>query len=107
MIEEIREKVKPLYESNDLLGFTVSDDQGKLLHNESFLSDAAAKRSVELFVNCSLSLLKAGRKSKRFTVELDDVILVYCSLDAGNVVFTLDGACDLDVAANLLSPARF
>ena len=104
MIEEIRTQVQPLYETKELLGFSVLNDHGGMVHNESFLSDEAARASAAVFMGCRQNMLSAGRKLKRFIVELDDVILVYCLNQAGHTVFTLDRDCNLDAAAALLVP---
>lgn len=105
MIEEIRIKVQPLYETKELLGFSVLNDHGGMLHNESFLSDEAARASADIFMGCRLSMLQGGRKLTRFIVELDDIILIYCLTQAGHTIFTLDADCDLDAAAKLLVPS--
>ena len=105
MIKDIRERLASLYKDKSLLGFTLFNDQGELVHNESFSSDHIARSTVSLFMNCRLSLLKSGRKVQRFTIELDDIILIYCLIEEGHAVFTLDRECDLDAAAKILVPA--
>lgn len=105
MIEEIRTKVQSLYETKELLGFSVQDDHGVTVHNESFLSDEAASAAITVFINCRGEMLKSSRKVQRFIVEMDDVILVYALTEAGHTLFTLDRNCDLDAAAKLLIPS--
>ena len=105
MIKNIRKRLESLYANNSLLGFTLFNDQGTLIHNESFTSDSVANSTVSLFMNCRLSLMKSGRKVQRFTIELDDIILIYCLIEEGHAVFTLDRQCDLDAAAQIIVPA--
>ena len=105
MIEEIRTRVQPLYDTKELLGFSVFNDHGDVIHNESFLCDDSARASASVFMGCRKNMLNSGRKLKRFIVELDDIILIYCLTQAGHTVFTLDRDCDLDAAASLLTPA--
>lgn len=104
-IEALRAKVKPLYENSDLLGFSVLNDYGGMIHNESFLSDEASRASTSVFMECRQNMLRSNRKLNRFIVELDDIALIYCLTDAGHTLFTLDGECDLDEAARLLVSA--
>lgn len=105
MIKEIRERFESLYKNRSLLGFTLFNDQGELIHNESFSSDHVARSTADLFMRCRIGLLKSGRKVQRFTIELDDIILIYCLIEEGHAVFTLDRECDLDAAAKVLVPA--
>lgn len=105
MIEEIRTKVQSLYETKELLGFSIMNDEGDVVHNESFLCDEAVVTSTEVFVKCRDSMLRSKRKLNRFVVELDDVILLYRLIPAGHIVFTLDSDCDLDGAAKILMTA--
>ncbi len=102
MIEAIRTQVQPLYDNKDLLGFTVIDDQGELVHNESFLCDQSALESATVFLNCRANMLDSQRNPKRFIIELDDITLVYCLTPAGHTVYTLDRDCNLDAAAKIL-----
>ncbi len=101
-MNQIKEKVQPLYESGDLLGFSVFGDTGKSVHNESFFSDEFAWQATLPFVSVMQKMKRAGRNVKRLTVELDDVTLIYRKLDEGHSLFTLRRACDLDTAAEML-----
>ena len=103
-VETIRELVQPLYDNGDLLGFSLYNDEGALEHNESFLSDEMAIKSAGLFIETRLKILKSARRLMRMTVELDDVILMYCRLDEGHVIFTFDADSDIDFAAKAIVP---
>jgi hypothetical protein len=102
-MEQIKEMVQPLYDSGDLLGYSVCGDTGEMIHNESFFSDKRAWQATLTFVNVILGLEKADRIGIRLTVELDDVTLIYQKLDQGHALFTLRSSCDLDTAAAVLS----
>ena len=102
-MNQIREMVQPLYDSGDLLGFSVCGDTGKLVHNESFFSDELAWQATVPFVNVMRKIRKADRVVNRLTVELDDVTLIYGRLDEGHALFTLRRSCDLDAASAVLS----
>lgn len=101
-MNQIKEMVKPLYDSGDLLGFSVCGDTGEVVHNESFFSDEFAWKATEPFVILKLKMQKARRTVTRLTIELDDVTLIYRKLDVGHALFTLRTACDLDTVATAL-----
>ena len=102
-MEEIRNMVKPLYESGELLGFSICGDDGACVYNESFLSDEVAVRATAPFIDCVKELGDSGRTVNRLSVELDDVILIYGRLPEGHALFTLGRECDLDAVAEVLS----
>lgn len=102
-MQDIKELVQPLYETGDLLGFSVCGDAGVIIHNESFFSDEMAWLATAPFVNVIRQLGKAGRDVSRLTVELDEVTLIYGRLDQGHALFALSRDCDLDAAAGVLS----
>ncbi len=102
-LDEIKEMVKPLYESGDLLGFSVCGDNGKLVHNESFLNDEHAWFATLPFIATAKQLAKATRTVGRLTIELDDVTLIYREIEDGHALFTLKINCDLDTAAAALN----
>lgn len=102
-MEAIREMTQPLYDSGDLLGFSVCGDAGEIVHNESFFSDEVAWQATAPFVRVARQMEKADRTVNRLTVELDDVILIYGKLDHGHALFALERNCDLDRAAGVLS----
>jgi len=102
-MEEIRKMVKVLYDTGDLLGFSVCGKEGVCLHNESFLSDEAVQKATAPFIRCVQELEMAGRTVERLSVELDDVVLIYGRLPDGHALFILDRECDLDAAAEVLS----
>ncbi len=102
-METLRKKVQSLYDSGDLLGFSVCSDSGSILHNESFLSDEAAETATAPFISCSKLLAESDREVQRLTVELDDVILIYIHTDQGHALFTLGQDCDLDHAASIIA----
>ncbi len=95
--------VQPIYESGDLLGFSICGDAGEVVYNESFFSDEVAWQATAPFVRVARQLEKAERIVNRLTVELDDVILIYGKLDEGHALFALAHDCDLDRAADVLS----
>lgn len=95
--------VQPLYDDGSLLGFSICDDHGVIVHNESFFSDEAAWQATAPFTRCSRQLGKAGRVVKRMTVQMEDVILIYGKLEQGHALFSLDPGCDLDAVAEVLS----
>ncbi len=103
VMDQIREMVKPLYDTGDLLGFSVCADDGGVVHNESFLSDEAAGNATQIFAGCAQQIADADRTVNRLTVELDDVTLVYGRLEQGHALFSLERGCDLDAAAKVLS----
>ena len=102
-MENIREKVQPLYESGDLLGFSICGNAGEVLHNESFFSDEVAWQATAPFVRVGRQMEKADRTVKRLTVELESVTLIYSQIEAGHALFTLDKGSDLDTAAKTLA----
>ncbi len=102
-MNQIKEMLQPLYYSGDLLGFSVCDDTGKIVNNESFFSDEYAWHATLPFVEVMQKMTRAGRRVKRLTVELDDVTLIYRKLDEGHALFALRSACDLDTAVAVLS----
>jgi hypothetical protein len=102
-MNQIKEMVKPLYDSGDLLGFSVCGDTGSMIYNESFFNDELAWRATVPFISVTLKLGRAGRIATRLTVELDDVTLIYKQFDQGHALFFLRSACDLDTAAAVLS----
>lgn len=102
-MEQLQELLKPLYQTGDLLGFSVCNEKGKVLHNESFLSDEYAWKATLPFVSVTDKLERAKRDVLRLTVELDKYILIYGQLDIGHALFTLSKDCDLDSVAELLS----
>ncbi len=102
-MNQIREMVQPLYDSGDLLGFSVCGDKGDVVHNESFFSDELAWQATVPFVNVMRKMKKVERIVNRLTVELDDVTLIYGRLDEGHALFALRRDCDLDTAAAVLS----
>ena len=102
-LDQIKEMVKPLYESGDLLGFSVCGETGNLVHNESFLNDEHAWFATLPFIATLKQLEKATRTVGRFTVELDDVTLIYRKIEEGHALFTLKINCDLDAAAAALN----
>ena len=104
-VESVRRIVESLYTKGDLLGFSFFSDTGELEHNESFLSDEKAIESASFFMACRLNIMKSERRLMRTTIELDDVILMYCRLCDGHVVLTFDADCDLDTAAKMIVPA--
>lgn len=102
-LSQILEMVKPLYEKGDLLGFSVCDDDGKSIHNESFLCDERAYQATFPFIAAFNQLKRATRLVERITVELDDVILIYRKIEEGHALFSLRRNCDLDTAAEALN----
>ncbi|MCP5537406.1 MAG: hypothetical protein H7A51_14385 [Akkermansiaceae bacterium] len=102
-MEAIRARLQALYDSGDLLGFSICSDAGVVVHNESFFSDEAAWQATAPFVNVMRKMKKAGRDVHRLTVELDDVTLIYGCLEQGHALFTLNRQCDLDAAAAVLT----
>lgn len=102
-LDEIHEMVKPLYESGDLLGFSVCDESGNTIHNESFLNDENAWFATLPFIATLTKLDKATRKVVRLTIELDDVTLIYRKIEEGHALFTLRRNCYLDDAAAALN----
>ena len=102
-MEKIREMVQPLYDVGDLLGFSICNDAGEILHNESFFNDEVAWQATAPFVRVIREMEKAERTVNRLTVELDDVVLIYGKLEEGHALFTLGRRCDLDRAAEVLS----
>ena len=102
-MDHIREMVKPLYDSSDLLGFSICAEAGEVVHNESFFSDEVAWQATEPFVSVMTQMAAAGRILHRLTVELDDVTLIYGRLQEGHALFTLKRDCDLDAVAGVLS----
>lgn len=95
--------LQPVYDSGDLLGFSICGDAGEVIHNESFFNDEVAWQATAPFVNVMRQMKKAGRDVNRLTVELDDVTLVYGRLEQGHALFTLGRDCDLDAAAAVLA----
>ena len=102
MVEDIRHRVKPLYESGDLLGFVFMSSDGESFHNESFLCDSAARDSMEPFVTTYRKLARANRYIKQLVTELDDVILVHSRRDDGHVLYSVDIEADIDQIAAML-----
>ncbi len=102
-MDQIKQMVQPLYDSGDLLGFSVCGDTGESVLNESFFSDEVAWQATVPFVNVMRKMTKADRVVNRLTVELDDVTLIYGRLEEGHALFTLRRSCDLDAAAAVLS----
>ena len=103
-VKSIKKIVETLCAKGDLLGFSFFSDIGELEHNESFLSDERAIESAGFFMACRLNIMKSERRLMRTTIELDDVILMYCRLCDGHVVLTFDTDCDLDAAAKMIMP---
>lgn len=103
MIEAIREQLKPLYQSGDLLGFSVCSDTGEVIHNETYFSDEVAWQATAPFVSSKRQLSQSGRETHRLTVVLDDAIIIYGQLEQGHAIFILSPDCDLDAAAAVLS----
>lgn len=102
----MRGELRELYDSAELLGFAVFDENGEVLHNESLLSDEAAAAAVEPFVSCIHSLMGAERKVFRLSVELRDVVLVCQGVEGGCALFMLERDCDLDRAVEILGRVR-
>ena len=102
-MEQIKKMIQPLYDSGDLLGFSICGEEGELIHNESFFSDEGAWQATLPFVNVMLGLEKGNRSGIRLTVVLDDTTLIYKKLEQGHALFALRSACDLDAAAAVLS----
>lgn len=101
-MNQIQEKIQPLYDSGDLLGFSVSNDEGILVHNESYFNDELAWSATQPFVEVMNKMNRAGRKVSRLTVELDDVTLIYKKLAVGHTLYALRRECDLDTTAAAL-----
>lgn len=102
-MDQIRKMVQPLYDTGDLLGFSVCGDDGAVIHNESFLSDEAAGSATDIFIGCVRQMADAERAVNRLTVELDDVTLIYGRLAGEHALFALERECDLDAVAEVLS----
>ena len=102
-MENVRETLQPLYDSGDLLGFSICGNAGEIMHNESFFSDEVAWQSTAPFVRVERQMEKAGRNVKRLTVELDNVTLIYRQIDTGHALFTFDKGSDLDKAAEVIA----
>lgn len=98
-IEAMREHLKPLYESGDLLSFALTNDDGDVLYNESFLSKEGVHKAVATFVSNEKQLTGSGRRLLRMTVEMDDIIVIYRSVEQGQGLFILasDGSIDASV----------
>ncbi|MBT8037731.1 MAG: hypothetical protein KJO21_09320 [Verrucomicrobiae bacterium] len=85
-----------------LLGFSLCGDDGEVIHNESFLSDQAAAKATQLFIEGVKELVAAQRVVNRLIVELDDVILIYGRIAEAHALFTLERGCDLDAVAAVI-----
>lgn len=101
-MDQIKEMVQPLYDSGDLLGFSVFGDRGEALHNESFLCDETAWLATKPFIDIVQKMDRAHRSVNRLTVELDDVILIYRQINQGHTLFAVSKTCDLDSAVAVL-----
>ena len=101
-MDQIKEMVQPLYDSGDLLGFSIFGERGEAILNESFLCDETAWLSTRPFVDIIQKLDRAHRSVNRLTVELDDVILIYKEINNAHVLFALSKTCDLDAALSIL-----
>lgn len=99
----IRAHLQPLYESGDLLGFAVCDDDGEVINNETFLSQEAASKATKTFLSNCQQLAESGRSVYRLTLEMDDVIVIYHCIEEGQGMFILSSDCDLDTAADLIA----
>lgn len=102
-METIRNTLQPLYDSGDLLGFSICGDAGEIVHNESFFSDEVAWQATAPFVRVMRQMENADRTVHRLTVELDDVTLIYGRLEQGHALFALARGGELDRAAAVLS----
>ncbi len=101
-LSQIVELVEPLYQNGDLLGFSVFNQEGKALHNESFFDDHRAWQATLPFVNVVRQLGKATRVVGRLTVELEEITLIYRNINEGHALFYFRVKCDLDAAADAL-----
>ena len=102
----IRKHLQPLYENDSLLGFAISDDVGELIYNETFLSEEAARTSCRTFLTNCKQLGKSGRRVHRLTMEMDDIVVIYCGIEEGYGLFILASECDIDLAVNLISKLK-
>jgi len=101
-MDHIKEQIQPLYDSRELLGFSIFEKSGNMLINESFLDDRLAWKATKQFIMVHGGMLKATRKVQRLTVKLDDVILIYRSIEKGHALFSLSPSCDLNHAVEIL-----
>ena len=99
----MREHLKPLYESGGLLGFAVCDDDGEVIHNESFLSHKGASKATQTFLSNCQQMAESGRSVYRLTVEMDDITVIYHCIEKGQGMFILSSDCALDEAADLIA----
>ena len=102
---QTRDIAEQLYETGALVGFTISTNEGEMIHNESFFSDEAANQVVLTLMGCVDQLAASGRIVKRLTMELDDVIVIYTHITDRDRrgVFILSRSCHLDTTADLIS----
>lgn len=102
---QVRDTAQQLYDSGDLLGFTITSLEGEMVHNESFFSDEAAAQALNTLVGCVEQLGASGRTVNRLTVELDDVIVIYTHINDRDRhgMFILSRECALDEAAEAIS----
>jgi len=100
--EEVREHFKPLYESNDLIGFAICDLEGEVLINESFLSYEGVTKAVGTYLASNQQMVDSGRKVNRVTIEMDDIIVVYLPIEQGIGMFILPSDSNVDKAAKLI-----
>jgi len=100
----VRDTTDDLYKSDALLGFAISSEEGELIHNESFFSDEAAHQALTTFRGALDQLAVSGRVVNRLTVELEDVLVIYMSINDQNRrgMFIFKRSCDLDGAAKVL-----
>jgi len=101
--DAMREHLKPLYDSCSLLGFAVCDDDGEIMHNETFLSHEAASKGTKTFLSNCQQLAESGRSVYRLTVEMDDITVIFHCIEQGQGMFILSSECDLDAAADLIA----
>ncbi|WP_435893232.1 hypothetical protein [Oceaniferula spumae] len=102
-IDDIREHLQPLYKSGELLGFAICDGDGEIFQNDTFLSHEGLQKAITAFRESGAQLAESGRAVHRMSVEMDDIILVYHGVKAGEGLFVLSSDCQLDQASTLIA----
>jgi len=100
----VRDTADELYKNNALLGFAITNNEGEIIHNESFFCDEFAAQAMATFKGCVDQLAVSGRVVNRLTVELDDVIIIFTPISDQDRrgMFILKRSCHLDTAAATL-----
>jgi len=101
--DAISQHIQPLYDSGELLGYAICDEDGEVLLNETFLNREGVSKAANTFIVNYDQMDESGRNVNRLVLEMDDITIIHYRMKEGQGMFIFASDADLDAAGALIS----